>query len=90
MALVSVDKITTGCYFMFTEYVEAIMIYVITATAPKKIFFNLIRNLGSIYDSVEEIVYRCMDWEKQLNTLYFWKRVGFLGGSVFHNVFGDP
>ena len=61
--LYSVDNIYTACYYMFFEYFIALQVYVSTALDWRKLMFNLLHNLGSIYDLTEESYYLIVDFE---------------------------
>ena len=61
--LKSIDDITFSCYFTALETYMAYGLYVETMTDANKLLFNITHNLGSIYDLVEEFVYRMMDAE---------------------------
>lgn len=88
--LYSVDNIYTACYYMFFEYFIALQVYVNTALDWKKLLFNTLHNLGSIYDLGEETYFRIVDFENQGDTVEFWARMGFISGSIFHNLFEYP
>ena len=55
-----------------------------------KLLYNITHNLGSLYDLIEELTYRIMDWEEEKLNLFFWVRTGTIAGSIFQNVFEDP
>jgi len=65
-------------------------IYSATLIDPNKLLYNLVHNLGSIYDLTEELIWRSADFEKQGNTRYFWMRLGYIFGSNFQNLFEYP
>lgn len=67
--LVSVDNIYTACYFMFFEYYQALQQYVTVLINPDMLLYNLMHNLGSIYDLGEEVYYRILDFEEQGDTV---------------------
>lgn len=57
------------------------------------LIYNLLHNLGSMYDLGEEFYYRVIvidALEKIPLTMLFWARMGFIFGSIFHNLFEYP
>jgi len=61
-----------------------------TATDANKVAYNLIHNLGMIYDLTEEGIYRSMDWEYNRYNYLYWRRMGFICGTNFHHTLEDP
>jgi hypothetical protein len=59
----SVDAIFFSCYYAFFEYYTAILLYTGTVSDIGKLGYNLVHNLGKIYDLIAELIYRCMDWD---------------------------
>lgn len=52
--------------------------------------YNIAHNLGNIYDLTEEMVYRFIDWETQIEKVFFWHRYGFAMGSIVSDVLKGP
>jgi hypothetical protein len=88
--LKSVDPIIFSCYFSLFEYYTGMNLYVSTLTDWHKLLFNLTHNLGNIYDLIEESVFRFKTSEDYVRRLFFWDRLGFLLGSLLHDVLEDP
>lgn len=57
--------------------------YKATASDPLKLGYNIAHNLGSIYDVTEEGIHRSIDFNKNWNDTYYWRRMGHAGGTVF-------
>jgi hypothetical protein len=55
----------------------------VTAQDPKKISYNVLHNLGSIYDLTEEVIYRINDWDYEYTKEFFWQRNGTIFGTLF-------
>ena len=68
---------------MFGEYGKAFSDYASTLTNANKLLFNIVHNLGNIYDLIEEVVLRFKDRERQINSIGFWARMGYISGSLF-------
>ena len=49
---------------MFGEYGKALSDYASTLTNANKLLFNIVHNLGNIYDLIEEVVFRIKDRER--------------------------
>jgi len=56
----------------------------------QKLLYNLTHNLGSIYDLVEEFIYRIQDFENEKMNNFFWSRSGTICGALFQDIFEDP
>ena len=86
----SIDPIVFSCYYSAFEYWLAIQIYFATISDFNKLLYNFTHNLGNIYDLTEEAVLRFYDFEDESQKMYFWKRMGFIFGRNFQNLFEDP
>lgn len=49
---------------MFGEYGKALRGYTSTLASASKLLFNIVHNLGNIYDLIEEVVFRIKDYER--------------------------
>lgn len=68
LILYSIDGIYTACYYMAFEYVDALQVYVATATDIGKLLYNVLHNAGSMYDMGEELYFRIVDFANQGDT----------------------
>lgn len=88
--LKSIDPIVFSCYYSGFEYWIAIQIYFATISDFNKLLYNFTHNLGNIYDLSEEAIFRFYDIELEGESISYWKRMGFIFGKNFQNMFEDP
>lgn len=88
--LQSIDPIVFSCYFTTLETYLAYGLYIETMSDAQKLLYNLTHNLGSIYDLVEEFIYRIQDFENEKMNNFFWSRSGTICGALFQDIFEDP
>jgi hypothetical protein len=60
--LKSIDPIIYSCYFTLFEYFLALTIYGQTVSDGDKLTYNLLHNLGSIYDLTFEAITKAQDF----------------------------
>ena len=54
-------------------------------------FYNIVHNLGPIYDLTEEGIKLSLGWNDGVwKEVDYWKKMGFIAGSNFQNVLEDP
>ena len=75
---------------MAFEYVFAVEEYITVLLNFDMLLYNFMHGAGRMYDLFEEMYFRIVDWETQLDTLIFWERMGEIGGELFHNLFKYP
>ena len=75
---------------MVFEYVFAIEEYITVLLDVNMLFYNFMHAAGRLYDLGEEVYFRIVDWENQLDTLAFWIRMGQIVGLNFHYLFKYP
>jgi len=56
--LKSIDPIVFSCYYTLFEYYMAMGLYAATLIDVNKLLYNLVHNLGNIYDMTEELIHR--------------------------------
>ena len=75
---------------MAFEYVFAVEEYITVLLNFDMLLYNFMHGAGRMYDLFEEMYFRIVDWETQLDTLIFWERMGEISGELFHNLFKYP
>ena len=52
----AVYPVTYACYFSMFEYLQVVQDYFETVLDVNKLFYNLVHNMGNIYDDIEGII----------------------------------
>ncbi len=80
----SIDPVATGCYYMFGEFYISLLQYQETFLKWEIFSYNLIHNLGDLWDDIE-----CLDclFKYEFNYQEEWYAVGSLFGALINNVF---
>lgn len=66
--LQAVDPIAFGCYATVFEFYNIALEYYYTVTSPRKLSYNVVHNLGRIYDDVTALVdiFRFGDYNQRI------------------------
>jgi hypothetical protein len=56
LMLEAVDPIAYGCYATVFDFYQILIDYYETVTDPRKLCYNLIHNLGNIYDDTTALI----------------------------------
>ena len=62
--------------------------YLTTVTDGVKLAYNLVHNLGRMWDDVDELIKICANIN--LSDQNFWIRVGYLLGDMINSIFYKP
>lgn len=80
--------LTYGCYYSLFEYYQIVGDYFSTIINIDKTFYNVVHNLGKIYDNTVDIVdiFRKGD----PSTENYWKNLGYYFGDSLNQIFYKP
>lgn len=84
----AVDPITSACYYSATEYLVVLIDYFYTVLDVNKLFYNVLHNLGRIYDAVTDLIaiFRFGD----PNTAKYWTGIGTDIGLIINQISYKP
>lgn len=82
--LEAVDPVAQGCYASIFDFYDIAIDYYDTISDPRKLAYNMVHNLGQIYDDTNAIImmFRYPDYESRS----FWKKVGYYSGDIVHQI----
>jgi hypothetical protein len=88
--LKSVDPIIVSCYKTVNDYGESLVGYADTLSNGDRVVYNMVHNLGSIYDLTEEGYYKIVNFKDEWDSVEYWKRMGIIVGTNFQNILETP
>lgn len=82
------NPIAFGCYYSVFEFMKIFSDYLVTVTDYNKLFYNLVHNLGNIYDNTVDLsnLFTTLDIENP----NWWAKVGKLVGDTINQVAYKP
>ena len=84
----AIDPVSFACYYSIFEFMQIGKDYFFTIQDMNKLAYNLIHNLGRIYDNVADLIDLFND--VKLDELNWWKKTGYLLGDSVSQVFNKP
>jgi len=87
-AVRNLDPLITACVSSTVEYVDVAVFYAYTFQQPKKLLYNVIYDMGEIYDNAVSLYYLSQEFETMDNSQI--KAFGTSVGRLFNMLFYDP
>jgi len=88
MMFQTVNPLTFGCYYTVVEFDQIVLNYFSTVGNIDMLFFNIVHNMGNIYDNVVSLT-DLFRYENQEN-LNWWKNLGYYFGNSLNQIFYKP
>ena len=85
----AVDPIFFSCYYSGSEFTQIGAGYFDTLGDIQKLGFNLVHNMGKIYDDIALIISMVNNPSGQ-GTEKFWTNVGFVAGDLLQQIAFTP
>lgn len=77
--LKAIYPVSFACYYSVFEFIIIGKDYFMTIQDWRKVLYNVIHNLGNLYDNIEELVDKFTNINE--DKLAWWSRIGFLFGN---------
>jgi hypothetical protein len=82
------NPLTYGCYYSLFEYYMIVGDYFSTILNIDKTFYNIVHNMGRIYDNTVAIIALVRTGDKE--DVNYWKNLGYYTGNSLNQVFYKP
>jgi len=87
--MVAVNPIAFSCYSSLFEFLTIFKHYIATVQDWRKLTYNLIHNLGKIYDNIDDLI-DLFSSNFSVNNDNVWKHSGYLIGDTINQIAYKP